>query len=130
MNQTLNANSKCSSCLLLFIFLNTVVHFLSSSSHSVLSVYEVKSCVEEFPSYRRCCDDDPILVYVCVCVSSPVTQVVSVVISCPSQSSPPTADCGLSSAAAVTGWEKVSPLFMRVSTHSPDLPAPYSSSAD
>lgn len=48
----------------------------------------------------------------------PVTQVVFAAISCPSQSSPPTAGCGSSFAAAATGWGKVSPPFTRVSAHS------------
>lgn len=51
-----------------------------------------------------------------LCPPLPLTQVVSVGISCPSPSSPQTVACGLSSAAAVIGWEKVSPPFMRVST--------------
>lgn len=45
------------------------------------------------------------------------SQVVFVAISYLSQSSPQTADCGLSSAAAVTGWGKVSLQFMKVSPH-------------
>lgn len=48
-------------------------------------------------------------------VFPPVAQVVSAATNFPSPSSPPTAGCGLSSAAAATGWEKVSLLFMRVS---------------
>lgn len=46
------------------------------------------------------------------------SQVVFVAISYLSQSSPQTAGCGLNSAAAVTGWEKASLLFMKVSAHS------------
>lgn len=66
----------------------------------------------DFCRYCRCCE-----VQMFDFMFSPVTQVVSVAISCPSRSSPLTAACGLSSAAAVTGWEKVSLLFMKVSTH-------------
>lgn len=58
-----------------------------------------------------------------------MTQVVFVAISCQSPSSPPTAGCGLSSAAAVTGWAKGSPQFMRVSTTPPDLTDLYSSTS-
>lgn len=66
----------------------------------------------DFCRYCGCCE-----VQMLDFMFSPVTQVVSVAISCPSRSSPLTAACGLSSAAAVTGWEKVSLLFMKVSTH-------------
>lgn len=47
-----------------------------------------------------------------------MAQVVSAAISSPSQSSPLTAGCGLSSAAAATGWGKVSRPFTRVSHRS------------
>lgn len=50
------------------------------------------------------------------------SQVVFVAISYLSQSSPQTAGCGLNSAAAVTGWEKASLQFMKVSAHSPPPP--------
>lgn len=45
------------------------------------------------------------------------TQVDSVATSCPSRSSPPTAGCGSSSAAAATGSGKASPPSTRVSNH-------------
>lgn len=63
------------------------------------------------------------LIHLCSC--SPASQVVFAATSCPSQSSPPTAGCGLSSAAAATGWEKVSPPFMRVSAHSRPPSTPF-----
>lgn len=94
------------------------------SSHTVFSFYELKSYVEEFHAITGVVIIKSwflsVRLHLC-------PQVVSAATSCPSQSSPPTADCGSSSAAAVTGWEKVSPPFMRVSTHSPDLAAPNSS---
>lgn len=87
-------------------------HFLSSHHSSLSGVKELCRAISKLAGVLM------IKSWFCVCVSSPVTQVVSAVISCLSQSSPPTAACGLSSAAAVTGWEKDSPPFMRVSTHS------------
>lgn len=79
---------------------------------SVLRVKFCRALETDFCQYCGCCE-----VQMFDFMFSPVTQVVSVAISCPSRSSPLTAACGLSSAAAVTGWEKVSLLFMKVSTH-------------
>lgn len=103
-------DKKCWLCIFLFWF--WIPSFTPPlSSYNVFSFYAVKV-------FWSCCwsCEDQILIY--LHVSSPVTQVVFVVISCRSQSSPPTAGCGLSSAAAATGWEKGSLPFMRVSTHS------------